>query len=395
MIDRASLEAIDEYVGDHADEMIAFRRELHMHPETSWEEHDTTDRLVQRLRVAGLEPRVLTTGTGVICDIGNGDGPVVAVRGDMDALAMDDEKDVPYRSQVAGVAHACGHDVHTTVALGVGLAWARHCTEIGRLRLLFEPAEERVPGGAVQMIEEGALDDVSHVLGVHCDPSLDAGSVALRRGAISSAADSVEIDLRGPGGHTARPGDTVDLVAVAGALAHELPRRIAEGAEPEGELLCVFGSIRAGDAANVIPTHARLTGSVRTPDRDVWRRAETIVRDALNSCLAATGAEASCVYRHGVPPVVNHDDTTDLVAETARYLLGDDHVAVAARSLGGDTFAWYTEQVPGCFVRLGVGDPTGSSPRVDLHSGAFDVDESAIAVAVRLVAAAATALHAR
>lgn len=384
-------ELVTAFLNDHLAELIAFRRALHAHPEPSWQEFETTERIAERLRVAGLTPRVLSSGTGLVCDIGPLEGPVVAVRADIDALAMDDEKDVPYRSQVRGVAHACGHDVHTTVALGVGLAWAAHYAQRGRLRLLFEPAEEQVPGGALQVIADGGLEDVIGVFGVHCDPHIDAGTVALRAGPISSAADSVDIELTGPGGHTARPQETVDLVRLAGRVADQLPDLVAEKAAEWGHLLCVFGAVHSGDASNVIPTTARLGGSVRTPEREVWKRAEEIVEGGVAELLRGTGARWEVTYRSGVPPVENDPAATELARDAAAKALGARNVGQAARSVGGDTYAWYLEEVPGTYIRLGVHDPGDDGPRHDLHAGGFDVDERAIETGVRVLLASALA----
>jgi amidohydrolase len=392
-IDRSDLSFIDRFLADHLDELVAFRRTLHAHPELSWHEHATTERIAERLRVAGLEPRVLSTGTGLVCDVGEGGGPVVAIRGDIDALPLDDEKDVPYRSQVPGVAHACGHDVHATVTLGAGLAWARHRPG-GRLRLVFEPAEESVPGGAPQVVADGGLDGVAVIFGVHCDPRFDAGEVAVRAGPITSAADSVDITLTGPGGHTARPHETIDLVPLAGRVAQQLPGRARELAALRGELLLAFGAIHAGEAHNVIPTHAVLRASVRTPDPALWAQAEAIVREALAELTGGSGAQVDCTYTRGVPPLVNDPDAAELVVGAARAILGPSAVREAQRSAGADTFAWYLEEVPGCYVRLGTHTPGDDRPRRDLHAGTFDVDERAIAVGIRTMLAAAVAAHA-
>lgn len=367
----------------HRGELVALRRHLHAHPEPSGEEFATTELIVERLTAAGLEPRVLPSGTGLVCDVGRGsDAPTVALRADIDALAMDDEKDVPYRSRRPGVSHACGHDVHTAVVLGAGLLLDRRLAD-QRVRLVFEPSEESVPGGAVEVLASGALDGVERIFGLHCDPKLDVGRVGVRSGAITAAADRVEITLTGPGGHTARPGLTVDLVDVAALLARELPRRVRAAAAPD-EVLMVFGSIRAGDAPNVIPTHAQLRGTLRTPDRSVWDRAEALVRDCLAQVVDGTGAGAECHYGRGVPPVVNHPAETEVLAAAARRALGPDGVADTPRSAGGDSFAWYLERLRGTYARLGT-HPVGSAERFDLHAGTFDVDETAIDVGVAVL----------
>lgn len=387
----AALQAgLDAFLDSHLEELIAFRRELHAHPELSGDEHETTSRVAERLRVAGLAPEVLPCGTGLICDLPRTpDGssrPLVALRADLDALAMDDETTVPYRSQVPGVAHACGHDVHTTVVLGAGLALTRllaiEAAPAGAVRLLFEPAEESAPGGAVDVIDAGGLTDVSWLFGLHCDPKLDAGEIGVRVGAITSAADLVTIRLHGPGGHTARPRLTVDLVAVAGRLAAELPDALRE---LDPALNLVFGALHAGDAANVIPATAELRGTMRTPDRDSWDAAPASLEAAIRAAVEPTGATFELVHDRGVPPVVNDEQATALLAAAAAATLGDDAVKSTEQSAGGDDFAWYAELVPSTYVRLGVHDPASTEPRRDLHASTFDVDERAIAVGVRVL----------
>ena len=332
---------------------------------------------------------MLPSGTGVVCDVGQGDGaPRVALRGDIDALAMDDDKDVPYRSKRDGLSHACGHDVHTVVVLGAGLALAAHLAD-DRVRLIFEPSEEAVPGGAVEVIGTGELDGIDSVFGLHCDPKLDVGSVGVRTGALTSAADQVEIHLHGPGGHTARPHLTVDLVDVAAQVVRGLPARVAQLAAPD-DVLVVFGAVAAGEAPNVIPTRAVLRGSLRTPDHQVWDRAQALVTRALEELVDPTGATWELRYRRGVPPVVNHERETAILADAARRVLGAESVVTSPRSAGGDSFSWYLQRSGGTYARLGT-HPPGVDERMDLHAGSFDVDERAIDVGVRVLVATALA----
>ena len=381
------------FLSEHHDELVSFRRHLHAHPELSGEEYATTELIAERLGAAGLEPQFLSSGTGLVCDVGTNDGPLVAIRADIDALAMADNKAVPYCSKVPGVAHGCGHDVHTSIVLGAGLALDRVLGDgqRGRVRLVFEPSEETVPGGSVTVIDDGWMDGVGAIFGFHCDPKLDVGSVGLRVGPLTSAADMVQITLGGPGGHTARPHLTVDLVAVAGRLAAELPALVRERGAGLGELLLVFGSLRAGDAPNVIPTTAVLRGSLRTPDLAAWDAAGKILTEALDEVLGPTGASVRLEHQPGVPPVVNTAAETDLMARVVALTLGPAAVTEAPRSAGGDTFAWYQQHVPGCFARLGVHDPRTGNERGDLHSGAFDVDERAIEIGVAVMVRTALA----
>lgn len=383
---------LDHWLEEHSEGLIAIRRNLHAHPELSGEEHATSEFVAERLSLAGLHPRALAVGTGMICDL-DGDhsaGERLALRADLDALAMHDEKDVPYRSQVPGVAHACGHDVHTAIVLGTALYFAHHTEELpGPLRFLFQPAEERVPGGALDVIADGGLHDVGAVVGVHCDPKSDVGTVGLRTGPITSAADIAVITLEGPGGHTARPEATVDMVTLAARVVTELPRRVGEAIGDPSAIKLVFGAIRAGDAANVIPTHGTLRASVRAQSLDVWEQLPAIVEDALTELLGDTGALFDLDYTHGVPPLVNDHETIEAIRRAAHACLGADAIHEAVQSWGGDDFAWFARERPSGYIRLGVHDPTEVGPRLDLHAGHFDVDERAIALGVRLLVATA------
>ncbi|MBP7929422.1 MAG: amidohydrolase [Acidimicrobiia bacterium] len=375
------LAELDRWWGIHQSSVVEFRRFMHAHPERSGTEVMTTERVVGELRAAGLEPQVLTSrpGTGAIATWDSGKaGPTIAVRADIDALGSIDLLDEPYRSTVPGVAHACGHDAHTAIVL----ALARFLTDCGpglglagRVRLLFEPAEEEVPGGAIEMIAEGALDHVDAIVGLHCDPKSDVGRVGLRAGAISSAADQLTIDLIGPGGHTARPEETVDLVSVAANVILSLPESLRAA---QSGLSAVFGAVIGGDAPNAIPTLVRLRGSVRTPDATAWERAEHQVQAALYGALADSGALAELTYVQGVPPVINDPTIVGLV-RSALSAPPDSELEVfgAPRSAGADTFAWYSQRVPACYMRLGTHNPAWPEHR-DLHHGRFDIDERAL-----------------
>jgi len=390
-VSEAASEALPlaRWMTEHEEELVAIRRHLHAHPEVSGEEHATTEFIAERLEVAGLRPRIVRSGTGLICDVGRSGGPLIALRGDIDGLPIADEKDqVHYRSQNAGVAHACGHDVHSTVVLGAGLFLAHQWPEDAPgLRLIFQPAEERVPGGALDVIDDGGLDGVEAIYGVHCDPKLDVGLIGLRAGPITSAADMVEIELSGPGGHTARPELTIDTVSLAAAVISQLPGRVEARVGTETPIKVVFGAVHAGEAANVIPTHALLRASVRTPSLDVWETLSDVVPAETRAIAATVGAHCEVRYTHGVPPVSNDDVAVGRVREAAHAVLGPATTTEAVQSWGGDDFAWYLREVPGCYIRLGTHDPDDHGPRLDLHAGHFDVDERAIGVGVAVLAA--------
>jgi amidohydrolase len=379
---------VDQWLVDHQAELVDVRRALHSHPEMGRQEHRTTALLCDRLRAAGLAPRVLACGTGLVCDVGSGPSFVV-LRADLDALPVQDEKDVPYRSQVPGVCHACGHDVHAAVVLGAGLALARQDLP-GRVRLVFQPAEEQMPGGALDVIDEGLVDGAVAVFGLHCDPSLEVGRVGLRAGAITAAADRVEVRLSGPGGHTSRPHSTVDLVHALAAVATGLPAALSRLVDPRAGLSVVWGHIAAGTAANAIPREGVLLGTVRVLDRNAWAGAGDLVDGLVRSLAAPFGAQVHVSYERGVPPVVNDPWATALLTTAVRTALGPGAAVPTQQSLGGEDFAWYLERVPGALGRLGV-RPVGGTDPMDLHQPSFDVDEAVIGVGVRILAAAARA----
>ncbi|MCC7077246.1 MAG: amidohydrolase [Acidimicrobiia bacterium] len=384
-------EVLRETVAVHREELVAFRRHLHAHPELSWQEHETTRDVAQRLAVMGLDPVTLDGGVGVICDMpGSRAGRTVVLRADLDALPIQDAKDVPYRSLVDGVSHACGHDVHTSIVLGTALT-LRHLTthaglELpGTVRFVFQPAEESIESGAQRMIESGALDDATAIYALHCDPRLAVGRVGLKAGAITSAFDALTIRLTGPGGHTARPWMTADLVTIAARVAVDLPAGLARLLDMRGGVNLTFGRIAAGDAPNVIPSHAELRGTLRAIDRDVWTDAPATVKRLLEAIVSPYGADWDLDYMRGSPPTDNDPKATAVVAEAARAVLGPDAVADTEQSLGGEDFSWYLERVPGCYIRLGVRTDGDSSPPRDLHADTFDVDEACIDVGVALL----------
>ncbi|KJY47626.1 MULTISPECIES: amidohydrolase [unclassified Streptomyces] len=375
-------------------ELIAFRRDLHMHPELGHQEFRTTAAIKARLEKAGLRPRVLKSGTGLICDVGTWDGgrPMLALRADIDALPIPDTKThVAYRSTFPDRAHACGHDVHTAVVLGAGLVLAdldRQGLLPRPVRLLFQPAEEVLPGGATDAIESGVLDGVGRIVAVHCDPRVDAGKIGLRTGPITSACDRLEITLAGPGGHTARPHLTTDLVTAAARVAVDLPAVLSRRMDARSGMSITWGRIEAGHACNVIPMHAELSGTIRCLDINAWHEAPDQIHAAIDEISGMHRAKSEITYVRGVPPVVNDPVVTELLRESMAARLGKDSVEDTEQSLGGEDFSWYLEHVPGAMARLGVHTP-GASAKRDLHRGDFDVDESAIGVGVEFFTAAA------
>jgi amidohydrolase len=377
---------LDGWLATHESELVGVRRHLHEHPELSGFETGTAALVAERLRQAGLEPRLIPGGNGVLCDIGDDDGGrLVALRGDMDALPIDDPKDVPYKSTVAGSCHACGHDVHTTVLLGAGLALAelhRRGQLSGRVRLVFQPSEEKFPSGAPIMMRAGALDDVSAIFAFHCDPRLPSGMVGVRSGPLTAASDMLEVRLTGRGGHTSRPHLTTDLVHALSRVVVDVPALLDRRLDPRTGVALVFGAIHAGSAANAIPQEGHVRGTVRMLDRDAWKTVPDMVTSIIEDVVRASGAHADVTYTRGVPPVVNDRVATAVFAGAASAALGESAVVETPVSMGGEDFSWYLEQVPGAMARLGVGRP---GEHLDLHQGDFDVDEKAISHGVRVL----------
>ena len=368
-------------------ELVEIRRDLHANPELSWKEQRTSRRVLDRLSAAGLSP-VAIGDTGVLVDIGSGPGPIVALRADLDALPVPDLTEDPWRSTVDGVAHACGHDVHTAGLLGAGLALASLADQLpGRVRLVFQPAEEIMPGGALAAIQAGALDGVSSIFGLHCDPGVDVGCLGLREGPITGAADSLDVRLSGNGGHTSRPHLTEDLTFALGKLITELPAVLSRRLDPRAGFSVVWGLDRAGSALNVNPAIGRAAGTVRMLDAVAWADAETLVSEIIEQLVLPYGVKPEVIYVRGVPPVYNEHTSTALLGRAIQTVVGADGLQPTAQSLGGEDFAWYLEHVPGAMARLGTRTPGG--PTYDLHQGNLRVDDRSVTIAAKVLAVAA------
>lgn len=388
----AALSVIDAHVEKLTEDLVALRRDLHAHPELGRAEVRTTRVVHDLLTEAGLSP-VLLQGTGLLCDIGGSTGERVALRADLDALPVPDEKDLAYRSTVPGICHACGHDVHTAVLVGAGLALAavdRQGLLPHPVRLVFQPAEEIMRGGALDVIAAGGLDGVRKILALHCDPSLPVGRVGLRVGPITSACDVLYVRLRGRGGHTARPHASEDMVYALGVLATQLPAVLSRRVDPRAGLTLVWGRISAGVAPNTMPSTGELHGTLRCLEPAAWVAAPDLLPRMIDEIVAPYGVRAEVELTRGVPPVDNHADAVRDLARAAATVVAGEAVVETGQSLGGEDFAWYLEHVPGAMARLGTATP-GEEGGHDLHRGTFDIDESAIAVGVQLLAAAALA----
>ncbi len=371
-------------------ELVEIRRDLHAHPELGRTEQRTTRVVADRLRLAGLAPRLLP-GTGLTCDIGP--NPVetgrrrIALRADMDALPVQETTGLPFASTVHGVAHACGHDVHTTALLGAGLVLAElHAAgelPVG-VRLVFQPAEEVQPGGALDVIAAGALDGIGRIFAVHCDPKVDVGRIGTRIGPITSASDEITVVLTGSGGHTSRPHLTEDVVYALGQVITQVPAVLGRRLDPRSGVNLTWGAVQAGSAHNAIPASGSVRGTLRCLDVRAWERASQVLHDAVEQVVAPYGVGVEVRHQRGVPPVENDERSVAALEAAARDVLGEESVQLTEQSLGGEDFAWYLTKVPGAMARLGTRTPGGRT--YDIHQGDLVVDEQAIAAGAALLA---------
>ncbi|WP_052436907.1 M20 family metallopeptidase [Georgenia sp. SUBG003] len=370
-------------------ELLEIRRHLHANPETAWMEHRTTAYVADRLRAAGLEPHPLE-GTGLTVNIGADPRARgrrrIGLRGDLDALPVAESSGLPFASVREGYAHACGHDIHTTALLGAALT-LKELDDSGDLpvgvRCIFQPAEEVMPGGAVSVIDQGALDGVDQIYALHCDPKVPVGQVGSRIGAITAASDTVTITVSSDGGHTSRPHLTGDVVFALGQLITTLPAVLGRRMDPRAGVNLTWGAVHAGKAANAIPASGSVTGTIRCLDGREWHRAAKIVQEAVDHVTAPYDVEVELGYARGIPPVVNEERAVRVVDAAVKDVIGPDAVVLTEQSLGGEDFAWYLTRVPGALVRLGT--RTAGGPAYDLHRGDIVFDERAIGIGARVL----------
>ncbi|PPK69750.1 amidohydrolase [Actinokineospora auranticolor] len=379
---------LDQWLTANASDVVAWFRHIHANPELSRQEFATTELVAGLLKSFGLQPELLPGGSGLVCDVGTGER-CVALRADMDALPMTEATGLPYAATAPGAAHACGHDAHTTILLATGIALASAPSLPGRVRLIFQPAEEVFPGGSLDIIDAGGLDGVERIFGLHCDPRTEVGKIGTRVGAITSATDLVQVRLTSPGGHTSRPHLTADLVHALGTVITGLPALLSRRIDPRSGTVLVWGAVHAGDAPNAVPQDGLLRGTLRTGDHDVWSDLEPLVSGLVQSLLAPTGVGYELEYQRGVPPVVNERESTQYLRTAIESALGESGLVGTKQSAGGEDFAWYLEHVPGSFMRLGVW--SGEGQPKDLHQPTFQLDERALLVGIRVMTHAALA----
>jgi amidohydrolase len=384
----SAYDSLDRYIEANAERWVQLRRYLHAHPEPSGKEYGTTRYLAEYLTECGLACTLGPNARGLWAEpAGQGDGRRVAIRGDIDALRLRDEKSVPYHSTVEGITHACGHDAHASIVVAAALALAaadRDTQSRPLWRLILQPAEE-TSEGARELVGAGVMHGVGAIVGMHVDPARRLGHVGFRHGTMTAFCDEVDILVSGAGGHAARPYDAADPITAAVQLvsmAYQCLPRSVDAREPA---VLTFGSIHGGMTRNVIPKQVEVRGTMRTHAPEVRDRLEQRIRELAAGVATATGTEISVAFKPGPDAVVNDGRVTSACERAARALLGDSAVeAIESASMGGEDFADYLGDAPGCFFRLGIAsDARTSHP---LHSGLFDLDERALTIGAKLLA---------
>jgi amidohydrolase len=371
--------------------IVADRRDLHQHPELGYSEKRTAALVAARLQQLGLEVRTGVGGTGVVGLLrGRQPGKTVLLRADMDALPIQEENSTPYASQTAGVMHACGHDAHTAMLLGVARVLADRRDQLrGVVKFMFQPAEEG-GAGAARMIEDGVLQDppVDGAFGMHVDAERYVGQVSLRAGLSNASSDRFTITIRGKGGHAARPQRSIDPIVVGAHVVTALQTLVSREVSPLEPIVVTIGSLTAGTTFNVIPDTATLKGTVRAYHEEARRTIQERVGELARGIAAAMRATAEVDYRVGYPVLKNDPQKVAFVRETLVPLLGEDAVVDREPVMGAEDFAFVLQRVPGTFMYLGVRDRSWSTPRY-VHTSTFDLSEAALPVGVAAMAATA------
>ncbi len=389
---------IDAFLDARVDFLRDFRRRLHAHPEPSREEVQTTRSIAGVLAEAGVPYRLPASGRGVIAEPHlEGEPGWVALRADIDALRIQDEKEVPYRSTRDGLMHACGHDAHATMLLGAVLAL--HALQ-PRMpwplpwRALFQPAEETAEG-AHELIADGVMEGVRAIVALHVDPDLEVGRVARRQGVMTACCMEFHVSVRGKGGHAARPHQTIDPIAAAAQFLSLVYQNVPRAVDARNPVVVSFGAISGGMAPNVIPDRVILKGTIRTLGRAITDLVRDRMKGVAKGVEEATGAALEFTFLPGPDAVVNHPDVTAIVSHAAAEVVGPEGVGEIPRpSMGGEDFAAYLSHAPGCLLRLGVA-PRGATAWPALHSPLFDVDERALVLGAKILARSAVLLSAQ
>lgn len=372
---------IRQLAKQYAPEFVEIRHHLHAHPELSYQEFETSKFIQEKLQKFGI-PFEIKAKTGVVGLI-KGKNPekrIIALRGDMDALPITEKNDVPYRSTNEGVMHACGHDVHSTCLLGASKILNELKQEWeGTVKLIFQPGEEKNPGGASYLINEGVLENPrpAGILALHVHPGLEVGKFSFRKGKCMASADEIYITIKGKGGHAAAPHLTVDTILAASQLVLKLQQIVSRNNNPINPTVLTITSIQGGYTTNVIPSEVKMMGTFRATDEE-WRfKAHDLIRNQVNALQESTGVEAELRIDVGYPMVFNDAKLTDAAWQLAYEYSGKENISETELRLGSEDFGYYTQHIPGCFFRLGAGNKS-KGITANVHTPVFNIDENAI-----------------
>jgi amidohydrolase len=367
-------------------QMVSWRRYLHQHPELSFQEIKTAGMVGRLLKEWGLEVKEQVGGHGITALLrGAYPGPTVGLRADMDALPIQDQKTCEYASTVPGVMHACGHDAHTAALLGLASHLSRHREILnGNVQFIFQHAEEVTPGGAASMIQAGALEHVDVIYGVHLFSTLPSGEIHTREGPIMAAADEFIIEIKGKGGHAGMPHEAVDSIVIASHLIVQLQSIVSRSVDPLDSLVISVGTIQGGNSFNVIAEKTLIKGTVRSFNEEVRASAKDKIEDVTKHICSMFGADYELEYRLGYPPVVNHAKEAERIFQVAASLFGKDAVKQTPQMMAGEDFAYYLQQIPGCFVFVGARNEKIGA-HYSHHHPKFDVDETAMMRSAQLL----------
>ena len=368
-------------------QVVAWRRHLHRHPELAFEEHETAAFVARQLTDLGIPHRTGVARTGVVGEIvGQKPGPTLALRADLDALPIHEANAHDYASCHPGRMHACGHDAHTASLLGTAALLVQHRDQLaGTVRLVFQPSEEKLPGGASVMLAEHALDGVSAIVGQHVMPVLDVGRVGIRSGRYMASADEIYIDIVGRGGHAAQPHTLIDPVGIAAQLIVALQQVVSRRADPRLPSVLSFGRVEALGATNVVPERVHLEGTFRTFDESWRSRAHQAIADIAHGIVEGMGARLELDIRRGYPVLTNDPQLTDRVRAGIEAYAGPENVVDLDLWMASEDFAYYTQALPGCFYRIGTRNEARGIVH-GLHTPQFDIDEEALALSTGLMA---------
>lgn len=385
-------ERIHELVKEGNQFVVDLRRHFRTFPELGREEYETQKKIMAELTAMGLVPRA-AAGTGVIAEIkGEQPGKTIAIRADIDALPIQDELEEPYCSQNPGRCHACGHDGHTAMLLGIAKVFTKLKAELpGTIRLLFQPSEERFPGGALAMLEAGALEGADAIIGAHLWQPLDVGTMGLTYGPMMASPDEFTITIQGRGGHGSMPHQTIDPLYVGAQIVLALKTITGNNVNANELAVLSLGVFKAGDTFNVIPDSATLQGTVRSFSQNTRETIFACIDKICGGICAAAGAAYKLESYYGFPPVVNNPEVAKVVAAAGARVLGKEAVLELAPAMVGEDFSYYQQQVPGCFMFIGIGnkDKGITYPH---HHPKFNMDESALSHGVEIMVTSALQL---